>query len=315
MFPKRAKVRRRCRTRLAGVLAFAGLLIGCGSRALDLREAGDPANEGACGRTAIPDWSHWGLTLSRVVVGDKVDFARLVQDHEALDRFLISVSRWGPTVTPERFPDRDSRLVYYINSHNALVLRSLVELSSGGNPPAVVPSDVESRFRFLVDGRWQSAADLRATAEGLAGDDWRVRLVLYDARVAGPPLPPHALLPDLLDAQLDRHTRWALLSPGIIRVEHGESKRLLVWAGLYAIRDRLVREYEARLSAQNANLLNVLLEWSDRPRRAILNSAVGYEIALLPADPTLSALEPPPAEQAGLGAVLRSIRSITILRP
>ena len=297
---------------LAALVVLAALSIRCGPRTIELAP-GDAA--ASAPTSSIPDWSDWGLTLSLVVVGDRVDFAGLVRDHEALNRFLLQASRWGPETTPDHFPDRDGRLAFFINCHNAAVLRSIVELAAGAVPPAWVPADLEARYWFRIDGRLQTAAGLRASAEKLAGEDWRVRLALYDARQSGPPLPPHAFLGDLLDAQLRQNTQAALLSPRVIKIEHGESKRVLVWRGLYEVRDRLVREFEIRLNTRNASFLNVLLDWADRPQRGMLNSAVGYEIALLPPDSTLNAVEPPPAAQKGLGAVLHSIRSITFLRP
>jgi hypothetical protein len=265
--------------------------------------------------TSQPDWSDWGRTLSRVVVGEKVDYEALLADHQALDRFLARMGRQGPQSTPAAFADCDSRLAYFINCHNAAVLRSVLELAIERGLPARVPGDLDSRFRFPIDGRAQTPAELRRAAMDLAGDDWRVRLALYDARSVGPPLPRHPFMGDLLDAQLNETTRSVLASPRVVRIDHGEAKRLLIWRGLYPLRDRLVQDHEQRVKTRGATLLNVLLDWSDRPRREVLNTAIGYQVAVMPEDDRLDSLAAPTPSKSRLAGVLRSIQSITFLRP
>jgi hypothetical protein len=295
---------------LSGALA---ILAGCVPRVVQLDSHTDGATEEA---VVEPGYADWGLTLSRNVSGDKVDFDHLVTGHSALDRFLAGMQRFGPATKPDAFPDRDSRLAYLINCHNACVLRSVVELAGGKNLPALVPGDLESRFRFRIDGGDRTPAELRRSALELAADDWRVRLVLYDARNTGPPLSRRPFTGDLLDAQLNQATREALASPHVIRIDHGEDKRILVWGGLLALHDRLVRDYDRRLQARGATFLDVLLEWADRPQRELLNAAVGYRVAAMPSDDRLGSLTPPaPVAKQGLFEVFRSIQSTTFLRP
>lgn len=288
------------------------LFVGCGPRLVRLESAAEPVPASA---TPQPNWSDWGLTLSRVVVGEKVDYQALLADHQALDRFLARMGQQGPQSTPAAFGDRDSRLAYFINCHNAAVLRGVVELGAKHGLPARVPGDLDSRFRFRIDGRERTPAELRREALDLAGDDWRVRLVLYDARSVGPPLPRHPFSGDLLDAQLNETTRSALASSRVVRIDHGEAKRLLIWQGLYPLRDRLVQDWEQRSRTRGATLLNVLLTWADRPQREVLNTAIGYRVAPMPADDRLDSLTAPPPSKSGLAAVLQSIQSITFLRP
>lgn len=293
-------------------LLFPALLGGCQGRTIEL----DPGHRASASAAADRvDWSGWGLTLSRVVRGDRVDYERLLAGPGCLDRFLSAVSEVGPSTRPEMFADRDSRLAYAINCYNATLLRSIVELARDGGVPRNVPYDLERRFRFRIDGRLQSPAELRREAEALSDGDWRVRLALCDGRETGPPLPRRVFLGGLLDAQLNEVTRSALRSACVVRIDHGVWKRLLVWEGLYELRGRLIEDYEAKLNVRGAGLLNVLLEWSDRSRREALNSAVGYAVAVMPSSPRLNALEPAPEDDGGLLSVLESIRSFSITRP
>jgi hypothetical protein len=290
------------------LLLAAALLTGCAGGTIE------PVGEFIPGGAAPAlDWSDWGLTLDRAVAGEKVDYARLLEDRRPLDRFLALVSRVGPQTTPAQFATQDDRLAYAINCHNATILRSVLALARGGKAPSSLPWDLEGRFRFRIDGRLQTPADLRAEAESLAGSDWRVRFTLTDATMSGPPLPRTVFLGDLLDAQLSRVTRLALLAPQVVRIDHGENEMLL-WRGLYEIRDRLIRDYESRTHAQDASILNVLCEWSDRYRREALNCAVGYEVALMPTDRRPNSVESLSAQQQGSG-LFSGLKSISFLRP
>jgi len=304
--------RRKHVCRLAEIGIMSVLLVGCAASTVEIGPIDKPD---ARVPPSVMDWSDWGLTLSQVGVGERVDYDRLLKDRQPLDRFLSLASHVGPETTPDLFPDRNDQLAYALNCYNATILRSVVELAGNGKLPRHVPFGLERRLRFRIDGRLQSPADIRRSVETLIGDDWRVRLGLCDASQTGPPLPRHVFLGDLLDGQLNRLTRSALLSPQVVRIDHGECKRLLVWRGLYEIRDELVKAYEERLNTKNAYLLNVLLEWSDRPRRELLNSAVGYEVALMPASNRLNALEPAPEEERNIFSVLKSIKSFSFIRP
>lgn len=254
-------------------------------------------------RSTVPtklDWTDWGVTLSRAVQGERVDYATLMKDSAPLDRFLAMAAQVGPAKTPDQFPDRDGRLAYYINCYNASIVRSILALGRHGRIPAVAPFDLETRYRFEIDGRWRTPRDLRRRVMDLAGDDWRIRFALCNGRVTGPPLAPRPFIGGLLDGQLDHVTRMALYSPGVIRIDHGGFKQLVLWSGLYELRERLIRDYETRMGTSNATILNALGQWSNRKRRITLNSAVGYDVVPMPNDATINQVEPPPVEGSGI---------------
>lgn len=272
-----------------GWITAVTALSGCGLRTIEPVTQVDATDE-----PATLDWSDWGLTLSRIVHDERVDYRRLQADGTPLDRFLSLVARVGPETTPDQFPDRDARLAYAINVYNATIVRSILALNRQGMLPARAPFDLESRYRFRIDGRLQTPADLRRTAVELAAGDWRVRMTLCDGTLEGPPLWRRVYLPDMLDAQLAYLTREAVISPEIVRIDHGLTKRLLLWRGLYSIKEELIRDYERRNHTTNATILNALGEWSNRTRREELNTAVGYPVAAMPGDDRINHFEPPP---------------------
>lgn len=259
---------------------FVATLAGCGPKTIHID--GEPGNP-----------TDYGLLLQRIVVDDKIDVAALLKNRHLLDRYLARVLQIGPVSASEPIRNKDELLATLINFHNALMLRSLVALASDDGLPAKLPADLDRRFRFsIAGGRGSSSARpvaVRAFVLFAVGGDWRVRLALYSGQRVGPPLARRVFLADMLDAQLDQVTREALRSEHIVRIDHGAHKRLLIWRGLYDMRDELVRDYERRFQTADATVLSVLLEWSDPFRRETLNSAVGYVVEAMPPDRRLNA--------------------------
>lgn len=236
------------------------------------------------GATDAPrlDYSDWALTLSRCARGDEIDAKSLQQRPESLRAFLDRIARVGPRLTPDQFPDDRARAAFYINAHNAIVLQAIV-----GEKRSVTYATPWTPFGTTigreVDGRHETLANLRSHARELLKDDWRIRFVLFDARRDGPPLWPRPILPDTLEAQLNQITRAALARPQIVRIDHG-TQRLLLWRGLFDIRERLIADYERRFHTTDATVLSVLLDLADADRRVVLNTAIGYAVDVLPAD-------------------------------
>ncbi len=223
------------------------------------------------------DLTSFGLALNRVIQGELIRPRALVDSRPLLDSYLAQAAIVGPKSTPHFFATDDAKLAYVLNCHNAVLLRSLIALSSEATVPERVPIGFDRRFSFQVDGQWRTLADLRVWAKSLAGEDWRVSLAIPTVSGTGPAISNRPYLPELLDAQLDKAVRDGLASPRVARVDHGEIKQVLFWDGLWSMRERLVADYEARNQTTDGRMLNVLLEWAGSGfRRETLNSAVGY---------------------------------------
>lgn len=276
---------------VAMVLLFVVTLTGCGPKTIHID-------------TAPGSQADYDLLLHRIVVEDKIDVAALLKHRHLLDRYLAWLLQSETGSVSERDGDTDALLAHLINCHNAVMLRSLVALASNDEMPERLPADLDRRFQFSIGGELPlplaSPARARSFAMMAAAGDWRVRLALYSGRMDGPPLPPRPFLGNLLDAQLDAATRAALKSDQVVRIDHGSPERLLLWRGLYVIRDSLIKDYERRTRTTGATMLSVLLEWSDSFRRETLNSAVGYPVVEMPPDRRINAT--PPTEDAGQSA-------------
>lgn len=276
--------------RFCNSIALAGFAIWlpCGAcNSADQQVTSSPARQ--IDVTQI-DVSDLGLTLSRAVRDDLIDIRSLLESRLLLQRFLTAVSLIGPEKRPADFPTAEHRLAYFINCHNAMVLRSLINLASDGDLPKQAPANFPDRYRYLIDGKTRTAGDVKAEVYRLAGDDWRIRLALFTGRSDGPPLFNRPYLGDMLDSQLEHQTRRAFDSNRVIQIDHGEFKRFYVFQDLFEIQEQLIADYERRLQTANATLLSVALQWADRERRLILNSGVGYEVAPMPANPEIPAI-------------------------
>ena len=288
------------------IILVVGLVSGC--IAPVVRPAADVTVENA----DKMDWSDWAAALAQAHAGGTVDYGRLTQDRLPLQRTLARFSKAGPYLTPAQFPDQPSRLAYAINCYDATILDTVVQLSRRTPFSPTASGSLEFRYRYAIDGRLLTPADLRREALALGKGDWRVPFALCDAHRIGPPLPRHPFQGELLDGQLNESVRAAIASDAVVRVSHGEH-RLLLWKDLYSLRGRLVQDYETRFGTTDATILDALLEWSDENRRFTLNSAIGYDLAVLPDDHQLNHLAPPAPETKK--SVFSRLASFSLLRP
>lgn len=232
--------------------------------------------------TSPIDWTEYAVVLHRVCDGDAIRLDALIRSRPELDRMLNQLAGAGPTQTPELFTEQAARTAYYVNAHNLAALAEVLPLASSSYAPLRLPTEFGMKLRHQIDGRLVSLRMLADSALSSSPGDWRVRMALFSARGDGPPLPLRPLLADMLDIQLDEITRAALRSERMVRIDHGEVKRLLMHDALFDLRGALVADYERRMQTSGATILNVLLEWASAADRLTLNSAVGYAIERMP---------------------------------
>jgi hypothetical protein len=72
-------------------------------------------------------YDDWSALLSRIVTPDgKVDYGRLAQHRELLNRFVVALAAVSPDSAADRFPTEDDRLAYWINAYNAFTLHAIM---------------------------------------------------------------------------------------------------------------------------------------------------------------------------------------------
>ena len=159
--------------------------------------------------------------------GAKVDYAAWKdspQDLQELDRHIALIASVSPQNHPEMFPDKTSRRSYWINTYNALVLQSVLELWPLDNVRDVKIS-FSSRLKpgkgFFYDRKVVVGGEetnlYKLEKEVLASQkDPRLHFALNCASESCPVLRPW----EWTDAQLDEAAREFVNKPENVSVEN-----------------------------------------------------------------------------------------------
>lgn len=262
------------------VNVMVACLAGCGPA---IREAPILSSNDAPAPRTYED-RDWATVLGENVSDGRVDYARLRRNLDPLRAYLARVERVGPRSTPSLFPSEDHDLAYHVNVYNACVIRAVLLEDV---PPTVYALDdapFERRHKFLVDGRLQTLADLRATVRRLAGADVRVEFCLCEPALGAPPLPGAPLRPEELDRQLNEITRHALQNPRVVQVDR-EGGRLLVALAIHERRADFIRFAKG---SDRSDLLGALGFLAGPRLRPAFDAAAGFRVEPLPFDNRLN---------------------------
>lgn len=174
-----------------------------------LSRAGGRAVDRAVGRAVRrTQWEAlWTKVLQREVDGEgRIDFADLVTDHRDLDRVVAFVAKVDPKSDPQRFPDRASRIAFYLNAYNALAMHGVV---AGGVPSSLGGLRKVTFFylqRFTIGGTSMSLYTFENDVIRPIGEE-RIHFALNCMVVSCPRLPRTAFTAVSLERDLDAATR------------------------------------------------------------------------------------------------------------
>ena len=157
---------------------------------------------------SIGEWEAlWTKVLARHVdESGRIDFDALSRDHADLDRVIAFIAAVDPVSRPERFPDRQSRLAFYINAYNALAMYGVVD---AGVPESLGGLRKFTFFylrSFTVGGKSISLYKFENEVIRPLGEE-RVLFALNCMVVSCPRLPRVAFSAGELDQQLDAAAR------------------------------------------------------------------------------------------------------------
>jgi hypothetical protein len=167
-----------------------------------------------------------------VNVQGRVDYRGLLQEPADLELYYGLLAAYSPDSHPQFFPDRQSRLAYWINAYNAATLKAVLThypIGSVGEveAPALlffVP-DKSGFFYFqrpIFGGEQQSLYHLENDLIRPRFADPRIHFALNCASRGCPKLPRRAFSAENLDAELDRETRTFLSEQRNFRVDFAE---------------------------------------------------------------------------------------------
>jgi hypothetical protein len=157
---------------------------------------------------SIGEWEAlWTKVLTRNVDDSgRIDFDALTHDHADLYRVVAFIAAVDPASQPERFPDRQSHLAFYINAYNALAMYGVVQASVPESLGGLTKFTFFYLRTFAVGGKSISLYRFENDVIRPLGED-RVHFALNCMVISCPRLPRMAFSAAKLDAQLDAAAR------------------------------------------------------------------------------------------------------------
>ena len=156
----------------------------------------------------IPQWEAlWSGVLTRYVDEQgRIDFSGVARDPGELDRVVAFIAETSPSSHPEFFPDRNSKLAFYINAYNALAMYGVVQ---AGIPTSLAGLKKFTFFylqKFSVGRTAISLYDLENDIIRPMGDE-RVHFALNCMVIGCPRLPRTSFNTVGLESQLQAAAR------------------------------------------------------------------------------------------------------------
>jgi len=231
-------------------------------------------------------FSHAALdrTLSAHVHADGVDYAALARERTDLRRYVATLEVAGPETTPERFPSEDSRLAYYIDAYNALVLlivaqRWPIDSVQDVDGP-IEPVDGFGFFYglwFRLDGHWTNLWYLEHDILREEFEDARIHAAIVCAARSCPVLRDEAYVPERLAAQLDDAMRRFVAAEDHVRIDDGRD-RIVLSAIFEWFEEDFTRD--ARRLGAGSSMLDYVAHYAGHDRREAIDRAraAGYDV-------------------------------------
>jgi Protein of unknown function, DUF547 len=190
---------------------------------------------------SVAEWEAlWTKVLAQHVDDSgRIDFDALSRDHVDLDGVVAFIAAADPASQPERFPDRQSHLSFYINAYNALAMYGVVQAGVPESLGGLTKFTFFYLRKFTVGGKSISLYKFENDVIRPLGEE-RVHFALNCMVVSCPRLPRMAFIGAKLDAQLDAAARAFI---GETRNAWPDPRKSEVW--LSAIFDFYTEDFTA----------------------------------------------------------------------
>ncbi len=157
----------------------------------------------------------------RVDEAGGVNYAGPALQRDRLDRYVTALASCRPLNCPDRFPTRGDRLAYWINAHNAFVLRGVLD-------------GFFRLQRFVAGDDSLSLDDIENQIIRPTFRDPRIHFAVNCGAASCPALDRRAYRATDLDAHLERQTHRFAADPVHVGWEEGHLRlsRIMDWYGL-----------------------------------------------------------------------------------
>lgn len=240
--------------------------------------------------------------LARHVQGGRIDYAgwhRSEDDRTSLDRYLAALAAFSPDNAPERFPDENDALAYWMYAYNAFVIKAVLD-----RWPLESVTDVQAPVEFVqglgffytlhftAGGRSFSLHELEHEKIIDHFGDPRAHFVLVCASASCPVVRPKLPKGEGLDAFLEQAAVDFVSDRRNVEVDH-EAGEVVLSKIFEWYEDDFVGEVRRRgLPTQRGVLAYISLVAPERVQRE-LATASDYTLRFRAYDWSINAAEPP----------------------
>src|SRR5215813_1376809 len=186
-----------------------------------------PARDAATTNLSISEWEAlWTKVLIRHVDDSgRIDFDALRHNYADLDQVVAFIAAVDPASRPERFPDRQSHLAFYINAYNALAMYGVVQAGVPESLGGLTKFTFFYLRTFTIGGKSISLYKFENDVIRSLGEE-RVHFALNCMVVSCPRLPRVAFSAAALDGELDTAARTFVGDSRNVWIEHAKRE---VW--------------------------------------------------------------------------------------
>lgn len=166
----------------------------------------------------------------------RVDYASLKKSRTEFDSYIDSLAAFSPSSHPDRFPDRQHELAYWINAYNAFVLRGVIDAY-----PVASVKDIKllngffRRLQFTTGGQKLTLDEIENTIIRPVYQDPRIHFVVNCGAASCPELENRAFSGEDLDVRLEKALRRFAANPRHVRLNAAANKlhlsKILDWFG------------------------------------------------------------------------------------
>lgn len=159
----------------------------------------------------------WEMVLTQAVREDgTVDFRAIKLDPSALNRFVQQLAVRSPRTHPEIFQNREAVLAYWLNAHNAIALRLIID-----RYPVTDLSDIPDYYhdsRYVLGGEPLSLAQMVQEIRSQFPLVPQALFGLTDYTVSSPALLPEPYKETTVETQLESQVRVWLQQTSVVLV-------------------------------------------------------------------------------------------------
>ena len=142
------------------------------------------------------------VLMKNVNEAGQIDFASLSRNHADLDRVVAFIAANDPVSQPAKFPGREARLAYYINTYNALAMIGVVDAGIPDSFGGLRKIPFFYFRTFAIGGKSISLYSLENDVIRPIGEP-RIHFALNCMVVSCPRLPRIAFTANKLEMQLE----------------------------------------------------------------------------------------------------------------